>query len=43
MDKNSLRTDIDGVVNMVKSELDMSFFSNPLELRDKQISCKVSS
>ena len=42
MDKNSLITDIDGVVNMVESEVDMAFFNNPLKLRDKQIFCKVS-
>ena len=43
MDKNYLRTDADGVVNMVESELDVAFFGNPLKLRDKQIFCKVSS
>ena len=32
MDKNSLITDIDGVVNMVESEVDMAFFNNPLKL-----------
>ena len=43
MDKNSLRTDVDEVVTMVKSELDTAFFSSPLNIRDKQIFCKVSS
>ena len=43
MDTNSLRTDVDEIEIMVESELDTAFISNPLNIRDKQIFCKVST
>ena len=43
MDKNSLRTDVDEIEIMVESEFDTAFFSNPLNIRDKQIFCNVST